>query len=144
MKVKCECGKTIYRRKKYTVNKYGTWPPKCNTCKKEETRTEAYILKQSTRNKELYRTDPEFREKAIERAKDRYWNKRHMVSNLTKRDKNTLNGLNSYPVMGPGCLGTSEPTTNWRIITYKGVKRVKGAVYLEKYTKKFRNLKKKC
>ena len=133
-KVKCSsCGKVIFRRKKMTINKYGTWLPKCNTCKGEDTRSQEYIDRQSERNKELYRTDPEFRQKAIDRAKKRYWDNRPTSHKLTSEDKVLLDSLNSYPVLGPGCLGTSTPTTNWKIIIYKGQKRIKGAVFLERY-----------
>ena len=136
-KVKCSnCGKIIYRRKKMTVNKYGTWPPKCNTCKREETRTEEYINKQSERNKKLYREDPEFRRRAIERSKRRYWTRRKRFHSLTMKDSVLLDSLNSYPVLGPGCLGTSGPTTNWKIIKCNGQIRIKGALWLEKWNKR--------
>lgn len=131
-KVQCDtCGKTIYRTKKVVKNKYGTWKAKCDDCKKTDNKG-----KQTKRIKERYRDDMKFRQKVIDRSKDRYWKKRVPLANLTVEEKQLLAERNSYPVLGPGCLGTSELTTNYKIVIVDNVERIKGAIFLEEYRKK--------
>jgi hypothetical protein len=128
------CGKKIFRRKKVVKNRYGTWQPKCDECKKSE-----YKIKQSERIKIRYKEDSEFRQRVIDKSKDRYWKKRVPLALLTDDEKHFLASSNSYPVLGPGCLGTTEITTNCRIIVLNNVERVKGAVFLEEYGKRHKN-----
>ena len=139
--VKCvSCGKLIYRKRTITVNKYGVWGPKCEECKRIEKRAASYVRRSSERTKRLYHTDAEFRKKVLERARRRYWRVRKKTLKLTPEEKQLLQELNSYPVLGPGCLGTSGPTTNYKVVEVNGVQRIKGAVWLEKWKKQ----KRKC
>lgn len=74
----------------------------------------------------------------IERSKKRYRQKRKAMFKLTEEEKTILRQLNSYPVISGwyGTIGTSGPTTSYKIIEVNGKKRVKGAVWLEKWIKR--------
>ncbi len=131
-KVKCcGCGNSIVRKRKTIRNKYGVWQPKCEECKKSD-----YRKRQSQKVKERYKVDPQFRERILERAKERYWGKRPPQTTLTPEERKLLAELSSYPVVGPGTLGTSEPTTNWKVIFWNGEWRIKGAIFLESWGKR--------
>lgn len=131
IKVKCaSCGKEIERVRLSIKNKYGDFSPKCETCKRE-----SYKAKQSEKIKIKYRDDPVFREKVLNNSKKRYWDKRPNTTPLSSEEKQLLSELSSYPVLGPGTLGTSEPTTNWKKIVVNGQERIKGAIFLEKWHK---------
>ena len=131
-KVKCcVCGKEIFRKRTVIKNKFGEWKPKCNTCKRNESKEKALV-----RLTDKYKDDMEYRDKVLNRSKERYWKRRTPTSTLSNEDKNLLKQLNSYPVLGPGCLGTSEPTVNVKTIVVDGHERIKGAVYLEEYNKR--------
>ena len=89
----------------------------------------------SDKAKERYKSDPEFREKVLNRAKKRYWDRRTPTSELSSEERSMLAQMNSYPVLGPGNLGTSEPTTNLKVVIVHGQERIKGALFLEQYKK---------
>ena len=127
----CKCGKPIIRQRKIIINKYGVWKPKCKSCKVSD-----YREKQAAKVKARYQNDPDFRQKVLDRSKERYWSNRKPIQTLTIEDKRILASLNSYPVLGEGCLGTSEITTNWKIVEKDGEKRIKGALFLENFGKK--------
>ncbi len=91
--------------------------------------------------KNRYKGDPEFRQKIIDRAKERYWKGRPSYTVLTPEEKALLVELNSYPTVGPNCLGTGDPPCNVKLVEVDGQIRVKGALFLETWKK---NKKRKC
>jgi len=98
---------------------------KCVSCNK--------FLKRKTHHK-----DAKCKECKNEEKRVRYYTKRKIIVTLTEEEKALLASLNSYPVIAnwSGNLGTSGPTTSYKIIEVNGKERIKGAVWLENWLKR--------
>jgi hypothetical protein len=62
---------------------------------------------------------------------------------ITPSELRMLSKLNSYPSVVPDHLGTDGPTMNLKVIKYNNELRVKGAVWLENWSKKHRHVEEK-